>query len=106
MQMNLTTLREIQEIALAHSNRYSETLSVLGDLASNQAITWEEVEHIREAVNPHLEAVNAVHKAAKHAISYMTYENSIKLPFGPGVTPITADEEALLSKAYNDYFNI
>lgn len=106
MNMNLATLREIEETSLAESHRYSDAISVLGNLACNQAITWEEVERMEEAIKPFKDHADSIHKAASHAIAYRAYEASMKLPFGPGVAPLTAEEEALLEKAWNDYFNI
>lgn len=102
MKYNCDILREIMDISHAESNRYADALSTIRDLASDGAITWEEAERISSAGRPYIARADRIHNAAHKALRISL--NPPRLPFGPAPAPLTAEEEALLAKAEQDYF--
>lgn len=103
MKYNVETLKIIEERAAAESRRYADAISVVNDLAANQAITWADAERINAASKPYLDRTNAAAAAAHRAVVIAVSVNRPQMPFLVAPAPLTAEEEAVLDRAYNDY---
>lgn len=106
MKMNHATINDIRDAARNESEQYATTISVLKGLACDNAISWEEVERIEVALQPACEKVDAIYRAADHALRYSASVGRPQPPFMRGVAPVTDEEWVLLEQAWNNYFNI
>ena len=103
MKYTVEALREIASLSIAESHRYSDAVSALRNLASDGAISWDDVERVEDASKPYVSKANAVHAAAMHALEIAL--NQPRPPFIPAPAPLTAKEEMILDRAVNDYYN-
>jgi hypothetical protein len=102
MKYSADLLRAIMDWSLEQSRRYSDAISTLKGLASDGAISWDEVERIEGATKPYMDKENAAHDSARHALAFAL--GLPRLPFMPEPAPLTAEEEAILDKAVHDYY--
>ena len=106
MTMHNNAINDIRDAASNESEQYATTISVLKGLACDNAISWDEVERIKVALQPACAKADAIYRAADHALRYSASIGRPQTPFMRGVDPVTDEEWVLLEQAWNNYFNI
>lgn len=101
MKISFDALKEIKALALAEDERICNALDVLRDLATDGAITWEEVERVETAAQPRRDEAAAICKAAEHAMHIRMHANKAALPFIKAPAPLSDKERELIVNKYN-----
>lgn len=100
---NIETLNIIKNAAAEEADKYHTTLSTLRTLASNLAITWDDVERMEQALAPYQEKVNEIIRVANKAIIHKT---APRLPFAPAPKAPTPEEIEVLDEAWKHYLSV